>query len=326
MSRKDRKRGSDEPEDEMYDESERTLSHDDAFRDSVYRLPGRIRHIKACYMTQMKNYTKQRSVWLMVILLVIIPAAVFGTKYFGSGMTPVDGVANTLMSLLLSLMPVISILLATTACGTMLPAEFNERTVYISLPLPMSRFDFYLGKFLAGFTLTSSVIVAAYGISMLVSIADGYPMYVDPMLESLMLALSGMFFYCALTYMLSASSKRSSTLKTLIIAIVGIPGIAIVLALLGGSYDIELLSLISSYVPSYSMDMAILYLGSPAIMLEAPMTLAPASLYGLMKLTMSDMILGMSFTHEVEYMCATCLALGFLFFLKGYRTISRRDM
>lgn len=328
MSRKDRKskkeEAVEESVEELYDETERTLSHEDAFRDHVYKLPGRIAHIKACYMVQMKSYTKQKTVWLMAILLIIIPIAFFIGKF-----EAVDGVANTLMSVLLSLLPVMSVLLATTACGTMLPAEFNERTVYLSLPLPMSRFDFYLGKFLAGFTLTSSVIIAAYGVSMLLSMIGGNPMYVDPMLESLALALSGMFFYCALTYMLSASSKRSATLKTLLFAIVGLPLLALGLAYLSDYAGISALSTISKHFPSFSMDMAVYYLGTPLLPFgESAVLLGSSSIYGLFNMTMLTSFLSFEYTFVKNgtTMCIICVVIGVLLFIRGYRKISRRDM
>ena len=58
---------------DAYDEGDRTLSDSEAHRDVSYELPSTLKQVWICYMTQMKRFTKERTVWTMLILLLLIP-------------------------------------------------------------------------------------------------------------------------------------------------------------------------------------------------------------------------------------------------------------
>ena len=157
--------------DDSYDESFREITDHEAHRDVVYELPSYMSQVKECFMIQMKRYTKQKVMWFAVILLALIPLLFFLFEKVESlkGMLPVTEVTNIYIASLLVFMPIIIPLLASIACGSMLSQEFNERTVYLSLPLPMPRSAFFLGKFLAALVLIEGVLTAAYGLCMILA-------------------------------------------------------------------------------------------------------------------------------------------------------------
>lgn len=308
---------------DAYDDSDRTLSHNEACRDSVYALPTSFAHIRICFMTQMKRFTKQRTVWLMAILLIAMPVLFIYLN--NNGFIVSSNVANTTMATILILLPIISALMATVVCASMLPTEFNERTVYLSLPLPMSRRSFYIGKFLAGIAISCGTVLAAYGIALILAMNNGGEAYSGPMMESLILALCGTFFFCAMTYMFSASSKRGPVLKTLLLSVAGIPGLAYVIAFALGQLKMTQFSYILGYFPCFAQDLALTYLGTPNL---GGLSLASASMYGTIQMSGIGSLLfpGFEIGSNIAIMCAVCILLGLVMLMRGYSVIARRDM
>ena len=121
---------------DSYDETSREISDHEAHRDVVYKLPSKMRQIMECFMIQMKRYTRQKVIWVSVVLLLLIPTLFFLFENVEAldGMLPTTDVTNIYIASLLEFMPLITPLLACIACGSMLSQEFNERTVYLSLP------------------------------------------------------------------------------------------------------------------------------------------------------------------------------------------------
>lgn len=309
-----------------YDESDRTLSDADAHRDEVYELPSTLAQVGICYMTQMKRFTKERTVWMLLILLALIPLLYIGIdRLFGLGNSHVT---NIFIATPLFLMPIMSMFICSTVCGSMLPREYNERTVYFSLPLPISRFAFYIGKFLAGLTLCWGVITAAYGISILLAliIGDTDVSYTGPMFLSLLIMMASSFAFCAFVYMLSAASKRGSNMKSLLLLIVLIPAVITIIKILSVTEMFQSVrGLLESvygillYTPVLGPDLAIANLGrSPfyeIFRMDCGSLTAFMSLFSGVKLTMNPFL--MSFV---------AIVIGVICLFIGYRKIYRRDM
>ena len=215
-----------------YDEAERTLSDADAHRDVSYELPSNIKQIWIAYLTQMKRFTKEKTVWGLLVLLALIPIIYI---VLINNLMEVENshVTNIYISTCLMAMPIISMFICTTVCGSMLPREYNERTIYFSLPLPMSRFAFYIGKFFAGLTLCWGVITAAYGISILMALMGGTDAtYSGPLFKSLLVMMASTFFFCAFTYMMSAHSKRGSSMRAILFLAIALPALIILVKFL----------------------------------------------------------------------------------------------
>ena len=311
---------------DAYDESDRTLSDSEAHRDVSYELPPTIKQIWICYMTQMKRFTKERTVWTMLILLLLIPVFYFvSTKYIG---VPVSHITNVFLSVPLFAMPVVVAFICSSTCGTMLPREYNERTIYLSLPLPISRFAFYIGKFLAGFSLCLGVVTAAYGISVLLALTVGNTdvSYTGAMFSSLLVMVCTVFFYCSFVYMLSAKSKRGATLKALVLLMVALPVLVAVPYIMANidqleSYrsTLEAIGGILLYIPVTGPDYALNILGSSGI--------AQFFLFDVLSVfSFVKMLSGISLNMNLIMFCLVSIVLGILCLVRGFFKIKRRDM
>ena len=316
-----------------YDESDRTLLDSDAHRDVVYELPSTAKQIWICYMTQMKRFTKERTIWALLILLAFIPLVYRGMARLLSSMgSESSNVINIFISMPLMGMPVIVMFICANVCGSMLPREYNERTVYLTLPLPLSRFAFYIGKFLAGLTLVWGVITAAYGISILLALFSGNAdvAYSSPMFTSLMIILGSSFFFCSFVYMLSATSKRGAAMKSMLILIIGLPLLIVIASVLPNlesmsSFKGVLKPLADAlvYLPVLGPDLALSYLG-----------LSPISLMiGINWVSLTAFVNGLSMGFvSIEYsmnaylMTLVAVGLGILCLIRGFLKIKRRDM
>lgn len=309
-----------------YDESDRTLSHEDAHRDAVYELPSTFRQILVCYMTQMKRFTKERTIWGLLILLALIPLIYYALDS-SLGMSN-SHVTNIFIAMPLMLMPIISMIVCSTVCGSMLPREYNERTVYLSLPLPMSRFAFYIGKFLAGLTLCWGVITAAYGLSIILALTIGKTdvTYSSPMFTSLMIMMETTFFLCAFVYMLSANSKRGSAMKSMLLLIVVIPIFVLVVQYLPNAEafasfkePLTVLSDLVVYLPVLGPDLALTHLGQ-----SMNAVLMGVSCFSVFSFANAFVPIDMSM--DVLVMTIVSIVLGVICLAVGYMRIRRRDM
>ncbi len=300
--------------DDSYDESTHSISDEEAHRDVVYELPSKVMQIKECFMIQMKRYTKQKVIWFSAVLLILIPIlfVVFEKVESLKGMLPTTDVTNIYIVSLLILMPVVVPLLSAIACGSMLSQEFNERTVYLSLPLPMNRSAFYLGKFLAALVLIEGVVLAAYGICMVLAMSVTTKTYTAEIAESLVMMMAYVFFCCAVTYAMSTKLRRGSTMFPFIFLFVLLPVIGVAVAYVQKTGAIvDFMSCLPCFVPEAAM----LSLGNTA----------PISVWGIAK-----MMFGTNITFgpgtSTALMVAIPLAIGILFLILGNRVVKRRDM
>ena len=302
---------------DAYDESERTLNAADAHRDVVYNLPPVHKQLFIVYMTQMKKFTKQRIMWLLLVLLAIIPIAFFAIYTANKSLFGTSGVMNVFMSTLLSALPVMSMLIASVVCGTMLPQEFNEKTVYLSLPLPLNRSIFYYGKFLAGLTLTVGVISAAYGISAVIALMYTEVCYSNELLMSYIVGIISVFNYCAFSYMISSKSIRGSSMAPLILLLVILPIIALIIVYAFGKIGMDGLAGAVGYLPVFGSDLSINLMGSPA----------PGMYFSLVGvLNISSIVPDFAVGSSAGAMIAVSIVLGIMCLVLGQKIIERRDM
>ncbi|AGI48033.1 hypothetical protein TALC_01041 [Thermoplasmatales archaeon BRNA1] len=304
---------------DAYDDSERTLSVEDAHRDVVYSLPSQFRQMWVVYMTQMKRFTRQRAMWVMLVFLLLIPVVYFSLTSLSADAFGTTHVLNMYMAGILCLLPLMSMLIASISCGAMLPQEFNERTVYLSLPLPLDRKIFFIGKFMAGLTLTVGVISAAYGIAVFLGMQRTDVAYTADLFVSYIVSIAAVFNYCAFTYFLSSRSARGSSMLPLIMMLVIIPVICTVLAYGMNKVGFEAGANALGYVPVFATDMSMNMLGIPFIGITF-------SFMGIMGSAISMLIPGFAVGTNYVIMVAVSIALGLLFLHLGNRIIGRRDM
>ena len=324
-SRSDKDEVIDTMDDDLY-ETGRTLDQTDAHRDVTYELPSWTSQTITCYMTQMKRFTKERKAWMILALVVMIPVLYIGLSSLVP--LPYSHVTNIFLTIPLFALPVISMFLSSNVCGSMLPREFNERTVYLSLPLPMSRSSFYLGKFLAGFSLTLGAIVAAYGVSILLAltVADTDVTYSAAMFTSLGVTMCSVFFFCAFTYMLSARSKRGASMKSMMLLLVAIPMVCIVIYILPSIEQLEpykgvltVFGGVIKYVPVFGPDVALNILGLSGMFEFIGMD--HLSLYSF-----ASNFSSMKLDVGAASVSVIAVLLGILCLIRGFMRINRRDM
>ena len=315
MSRKDKKKKQQVATiADQYDESSRVLTDEEAHRDVKYELPSFFTQMIQCFIVQMKRYARQKMIWICLICLLLIPVGYFAISSIvpPGEMLPDTDVANIYMAGLLSVGPMLIPLLASVSCGSMLSQEFNERTVFLSLPLPMSRSAFYVGKFLAGLALIEGTVAAAYGISALIAMKETQSMYTSMMFSSFLLALFYTFFCCALSYALSTKMKRGSSMVPFVLLFLVLPLIAVILMIYGGS---DFLSTILSYTPCLAIDMAENMLGN-VMVLSGP---------GVYKMMFSSHAMYVLSTNNL-LMNAISFIISVILLALGYKAIKGRDM
>lgn len=322
---------------DAYDEGGRTISIDEAHRDVVYNVPSVYRQVATCFMIQMKRYTKHKLIWFLLILIIAIPVGTYVLNLkeptLLSGYT-----SNENMSAILILLPLLGTLIACMTCAKILPQEFNERTVYLSLPLPMSRNAFYYGKFLAGFFVAAGIIVAAYGAAMLSSryLIGSTVTFSVPILLSMAVMICATFFCCSYTYMRGSRSKRGSTLLPFIVMYVLLPILAYGILIIWGTVipmininaDIEnyvgkYIGIVIGYFPCFSYDLALANLGSGLIDM---VTLSGISSFGFLNLLGGNASMGLTLGSNILISCAVNVILGMLCLHRGSRKVARRDM
>ena len=299
---------------DQYDESSRVLTDEEAHRNVSYELPSFGSQVRQCFKVQMKRYTRQRIMWVCIILLALIPIVTFAIRAFlkPGEMLPDTDVANTYVVALLSLGATIIPFLASISCGSMLSQELNERTVFLSLPLPMSRSAFYIGKFLAGLILIEGTVAAAYGISIILAMMVTSEMYTSSMFISFLLAAGYTLFCCSLSYAMSTKSRRGSSMLPFIILFIVIPLVCI---LLMAFVDVGIVTTICQYMPCFAMEQAINVTG----------TTSTISLGWIMKALFVSQF-AISYGDNVIIIFGSSVFFSILMLGLGYRSIKRRDM
>ena len=298
---------------DSYDESSRTITDEEAHRNVSYELPSKLRQIRECFFIQMKRYTRQKAMWFAVVLLVLIPILFLLFENVDSleGMLPTTEVTNIYIVSLLVFMPTVTPLLACMSCGSMLSQEFNERTVYLSLPLPMSRNAFYIGKFLAALALVEGVVIAAYGICMVLAMTVTERTYTVEIAKSMIVMMAYVFFCCAVTYTLSTKMRRGSTMLPFILLFLVLPIAGICLGFFGKT---DMAVTVASYFPCFAPETAMLSLGNTT----------PISVWGIARM----MFMSLTFNPGSSSIAMTLVpvGIGLVLLYLGSRVIKRRDM
>ena len=301
---------------DQYDESSRVLTDAEAHRDVSYELPSFLSQMLQCFKVQMKRYTRQKIMWISLVLLALIPIIYYSLKAVSQSvqLLPETDFANIYMANLLSFGGLAIPLLSAIACGSMLSQEFNERTVFLSLPLPMSRFAFYIGKFFAALVLIEGTVAAAYGISILIAMQETTYLYSGSIFTSFLLAMTFAFFCCAISYAMSTKLRRGSSMLPFITVYIVLPVLGIVGYVLS---DIEIVKTVCTYIPSFEMDMAINCLGDATTMTVSGIVVS---------MFVATSMLSITFPSNIALMISVTILISILLLYLGYRVVKRRDM
>ena len=212
------------------------------------------------YNAQMKLYMKGSTPFVLVFLVLLIPAIVYtgilDSIIIDSMREEVGNTGEGYMAICLSMLSVMTALIASMICGSILPSEIRYRTAYLNFPFPQSRRTFYFGKFLAGYTLVLATVLAAFAISIMMASMQYSTLSFTAAGSALLLSMAGSFAFCAITYGISTYMERGSTMLPFALIFIVIPVIGLVLA------DTGVLAGAVGYIPSFFGEVALSYLGS----------------------------------------------------------------
>ncbi|MBR1974134.1 MAG: hypothetical protein IKA33_05645 [Candidatus Methanomethylophilaceae archaeon] len=289
--------------------SEADLQAEGNHRDVKYPLPSRARQLRTVYLAQMKLFMKGYVPLTLLAMIAVIPVIIYSgaldNLVIDSTREAIGDTGETYVAICLGAMSAMMALIASMVCGSMLPAEFKHRTAYINFPIPQSRGVFYIGKFLAGFTLIITTILLAFGESILMASFAGYPsISTVAVAQALLVSITGGFAFGAIAYGLSAFMNSGSTMLPFSILFIIVPTLCIVVF-----NAIGYMGLIG-YVPVFSGDLALAALGSDKTL----------SISVLMSTITMDMSASPVIASLINVLC------GVLFLLLGLSKTRRREI
>ena len=282
---------------------------EDRHRDRKYTIPSTVEQLRDVYLAQMKLFMKGYVPYTLIVLVIAIPVIIYSgvldTLVINHTRETIGDTGETYVAICLGLISPMMALIASIVCGTMLPAEFKHRTAYINFPIPQSRSIFYLGKFLAGYTLILTTMLLAVAVSVLMAVGAGYSSVSTTAVgEALLMAIAGSFALGAIAYGLSAFMTSGSTMLPFALLFIIIPTLCLVMFNAFGCMPLL------GYVPTFSGDLALASLGSDQ-------TLGASTL-------MSDITLDMS--ASVPIAAAICVGTGVLFLFIGLIKTNSREI
>ncbi len=231
---------------------------EEAHRNVRYDGASSVKRMINVFRNQMKLFSKNKWVFILLFAAVLIPAiASILPMGMISAFLGTDDNSAQYMGLLLIMMPVMVAFFTSVLCGTQIPQEFKDRTAYMSMPLPMTRLEFYVGKYLAGFVLCLGVFLLAFGFATIMSMSKFDAFYSDLIGEALAVTIVCIFAYSATAFCLGCFMRRGSTLVPLMLMLFILPAI---LLIVGMKYEcMETVMLMPCFLP----DTVLALLGSP---------------------------------------------------------------
>lgn len=281
-------------------------SDEEAHRDITYTGSTSIRRMGNVFMCQMKLFSKNKWTFLMMFAAVLIPIVLLAVPEMNDIVKESSAGSTAYIGYVLCLMGFMASFFTAFMCGTQIPSEFKERTAYMSMPLPMTRTEFYLGKFLAGFVLCLGIFLMAFGFAVVMAMKEFDAFFADDILNALLGTIVMIFAYSATAYCLGSFMKKGAAIVPLLLMYFVLPLIVILVSL---KFDVEQIYLLPCFLPDVIIDT----LGSTNM-----------SIPGMMSaLGISGIDYG---SKHIELMLSVgaIWAIGFL--LAGWLRIKRREM
>ncbi len=279
---------------------------EEAHRNVRYNGASPMSRVITVYMTQMKLFSKNRWLFILIFAAILMPVitAILPEEFFDILLGSSAG-STQYIGILLSMMPLMVAFFTSMLCGTQIPNEFKERTAYMSIPLPVSRLEFYIGKYLAGFTVCVGVFLMAFGFAIAMAMGKYDLFFSDLIAESLLITAVSIFAYSATAYCIGTFMSRGSSMVPFMLMMIILPAALIVI---GSKLEIlDTLILLPCFLPDATLNL----LGSPLWF----------SIYGV-----GGSLLGALDMSMIGTMVLIGIVWGALFLAIGaYRTI-RREM
>lgn len=201
-------------------------SDDEAHRNVRYDGASPIGRIAGVFMAQMKLFSKNKWTFIMIFAAVLIPViTLIMPAEIMDSLRVTAGGSTQYIGLLLCFMPLMVAFFTAVLCGTQIPNEFKDRTAYMSIPLPVSRTEFYIGKYLAGFVCCLGVFLLAFGFATIMAMADYDQFFSDMILYSLGVTVVTIFAYSATAFCLGTFMRRGSALVPMMLMFIILPAV-----------------------------------------------------------------------------------------------------
>lgn len=272
-----------------------------------FELASKTRQMATVYETQMRIYSKSKTIYIFLFMLLLIPILSFA----GVADKAISALAgNPTVSYLLTLLLIFLVLIPVILTARLLPSEFRNRTAYMNFPLPVSRTTFYLGKFFAALTLSIGIIMLAYAFAIISG--GGYlPTYPNDVGGAIMVSAAAVFAFAATSYALSCYFKKGSMAVSILLLMV-LPLLMYIVVVL-----------IPVFVPKVDMDPL---LNIWDYLKTMPIFAPYSSLNMIDGGFMQGEISALSSSLDPLFCVAVSVIWGVLFLLLGVRKINRMEV
>lgn len=198
----------------------------EAHRDERYNGTSGVKRVAGIFMNQMKLFSKNKWTFILIFAAVLIPViVVILPKDIADSLAASCGGSTQYIGMLLGLMPLMVSFFTAVLCGTQISREFKDRTAYMSIPLPVSRTEFYLGKFLAGFVLCLGAFLMAFGFATIMGMLRFDAFFSDIVADAFVLTAISIFAFSATAFCLGTFMRRGSSLVPLALMYIVLPAV-----------------------------------------------------------------------------------------------------
>lgn len=234
-------------------------SDEEAHRNVRYEGSSPVKRILWIFMAQMKLFSKNKWTFILLFMAVLMPMVIIAVPDLKDAAKTICAGSTAYIGTLLCMITFMASFFTSFLCGTQIPNEFKDRTAYMSMPLPVTRMEFYIGKYLAGFVLCVGAFLMAFGFAVILAMMEYDAFFSDEIASALLGTIVTIFAFSATAYCLGSFMKRGSALVPLIFMFFLLP---IVCFLVYVRFDLDAMLLFPCFLP----DNIIFTLGSEAAM------------------------------------------------------------
>ena len=234
-----------------------------------YALPSNLSQLWTVIKLEFKQYFKSLKLVLLYLMVILVPVLqmcnmdVIGL--FGGLMTLLsNGTEMTSLQYMhycLILIPTVMVLAMAILCGRTISQEYENRTCFLNMPLPVDRWVFFTGKFIAIAITSFSILLVGYGMAMLATNMKYGEIAVSPVIQSLLLSMITMLSFIATGIFFSCVMKKRGGVVSLALMMFIIPLIPLALSLLLNKSSMPGWTEIFLYTPPFATDVSLIMLG-----------------------------------------------------------------
>ena len=281
-------------------------SDEEAHRNVRYEGSSPVERILWIFMAQMKLFSKNKWTFILLFMAVLMPMVIIAVPDLKDAAKTICAGSTAYIGTLLCMITFMASFFTSFLCGTQIPNEFKDRTAYMSMPLPVTRMEFYIGKYLAGFVLCGGAFLMAFGFAVILAMMEYDTFFSDEIASALLGTIVTIFAFSATAYCLGSFMKRGSALVPLIFMFFLLP---IVCFLAYIRFDLDAMLLFPCFLP----DNIIFTLGSEAAISIGGMSIG---MFGV----------DLPSVANIDASMLVSIVWGIAFLVLGAYKMSRREM